>query len=676
MILGMYKFIISFILFLFHANVVQADLFSDLANILNNPSTPICVANVASPYCKNTYNNGDYYVGSWNGNMRSGKGYYAWNSGEKYQGEWKDDKRDGEGVNYYVNGDIARGNYKNDQFTGFGTYKWSNGESATGQWKNTKLEGFATWTLADGRIYIGYYKNHEKNGKFTLVSVSGEKEIAYYKNDEKIINTNTNTNTNTNININNVGNKNQLKECEKNKIFNNCYGEYLYEEGDNAGDKYVGAWRNDKYHGHGTYTFADGENYVGEFENDKYHGNGTYTYANGEKYAGEYENGKMHGLGTSTYAGGDTYVGETKNEKREGHGTYTFASGEKYAGEWQNDERNGQGVNTFPSGEKYAGEWQNDNMHGQGTYTYRDGDKYVGEWKNNLANGFGRLTESDGFIYVGEWKDDNMHGNGKATYPDGEVKQGVFDNNTFKGEEIERSVSRAISEVNKKEELVPWSLGSAFFINSNGYAITNQHVIEGHCEKIKGTVKEEVYFFRIIGADEANDIAILKTIKKTNKHFIRLADAPLLGEEIIVAGFPLSERILNHNVKITKGIVSALSGINNNFSDIQIDAAIQPGNSGGPIVNSAGELVGVTTYAAVSTKEEDFKIENMNFGKKISIVKEMLLSKEVEFNEFELWKSTPGNTVEIANLLSNATTQIYCLNTQKKWDEISQDTKK
>ena len=97
MILGMYKFIISFILFLFHANVVQADLFSDLANILNNPSTPICVANVASPYCKNTYNNGDYYVGSWNGNMRSGKGYYAWNSGEKYQGEWKDDNFSGSG---------------------------------------------------------------------------------------------------------------------------------------------------------------------------------------------------------------------------------------------------------------------------------------------------------------------------------------------------------------------------------------------------------------------------------------------------------------------------------------------------------------------------------------------------------------------------------------------------
>ena len=73
-----------------------------------------------------------------------------------------------------------------------------------------------------------------------------------------------------------------------------------------------------------------------------------------------------------------------------------------------------------------------------------------------------------------------------------------------------------------------------------------------------------------------------------------------------------------HNIKITKGIVSAKSGYKNNFSEIQIDAAIQPGNSGGPVVNSKGELVGVTTYSYVGTPD-DIKIgdgpTNMNFAK-------------------------------------------------------------
>ena len=52
----------------------------------------------------------------------------------------------------------------------------------------------------------------------------------------------------------------------------------------------------------------------------------------------------------------------------------------------------------------------------------------------------------------------------------------------------------------------------------------------------------------------------------------------------------------NSSIKITRGIISSLSGVQNNFSEIQIDAPIQPGNSGGPIVNMYGELVGVSTY--------------------------------------------------------------------------------
>ena len=83
-----------------------------------------------------------------------------------------------------------------------------------------------------------------------------------------------------------------------------------------------------RYHNcFGTYTYAGGDKYVGEFKDDKYHGQGTYTYASGDKYVGEYKDNKKHGQGTYTFAGGDKYVGEFKDDKYHGQGTYTFASG-------------------------------------------------------------------------------------------------------------------------------------------------------------------------------------------------------------------------------------------------------------------------------------------------------------------------------------------------------------
>ena len=67
-------------------------------------------------------------------------------------------------------------------------------------------------------------------------------------------------------------------------------------------------------------------------------GYGTYTWANGDKYVGEYKDGKYHGQGTYTYANGDKYVGEWKDDKRYGQGTFTAADGRVYKGIWENNE--------------------------------------------------------------------------------------------------------------------------------------------------------------------------------------------------------------------------------------------------------------------------------------------------------------------------------------------------
>jgi S1-C subfamily serine protease len=69
-------------------------------------------------------------------------------------------------------------------------------------------------------------------------------------------------------------------------------------------------------------------------------------------------------------------------------------------------------------------------------------------------------------------------------------------------------------------------------------------------------------------------------------------EKPELLQDIYVAGYPFGQKI-STSVKVTKGIISSLTGIGNNFSNIQIDAALQPGNSGGPILNDKGNVVGV-----------------------------------------------------------------------------------
>ena len=88
----------------------------------------------------------------------------------------------------------------------------------------------------------------------------------------------------------------------------------------------------------GTYTFPDGEKYVGEWKDDKYHGQGTFTSPDGTKYVGEYRDGNMHRQGTYTFPDGEKYVGEWKDDKRHGQGTLTFANGRVKKGIWSDGE--------------------------------------------------------------------------------------------------------------------------------------------------------------------------------------------------------------------------------------------------------------------------------------------------------------------------------------------------
>ncbi len=145
-------------------------------------------------------------------------------------------------------------------------------------------------------------------------------------------------------------------------------------------------------------------------------------------------------------------------------------------------------------------------------------------------------------------------------------------------------------------------LGSGFLISSEGYILTNDHVAGNAKEIIVTMTNGEKYPAELVGTDMISDVALLK-IKGKNFPFVKLgnSDDVIIGEWVITFGNPFG---LFENIDkpiVTVGVVSA-KGMNLSVEDnrsyrglIQTDAVINAGNSGGPLVNSAGEVIGINT---------------------------------------------------------------------------------
>ncbi|MDH3536740.1 MAG: DegQ family serine endoprotease [Gammaproteobacteria bacterium] len=138
------------------------------------------------------------------------------------------------------------------------------------------------------------------------------------------------------------------------------------------------------------------------------------------------------------------------------------------------------------------------------------------------------------------------------------------------------------------------SLGSGFIISDDGYILTNHHVISGADEVIVRMSNRNEYVARIIGSDEASDVAVLK-VDAEDLPTLKLGDSNRLkvGEWVLAIGSPFG-----FDATVTAGIVSAKGRSlpsDNYVPFIQTDVAINPGNSGGPLFNLDGEVVGINS---------------------------------------------------------------------------------
>jgi len=177
------------------------------------------------------------------------------------------------------------------------------------------------------------------------------------------------------------------------------------------------------------------------------------------------------------------------------------------------------------------------------------------------------------------------------------------------------------------------SLGSGFLISPDGYILTNEHVIDNASEIVVTTTAGRQYKAKVVGSDYVYDVALLK-IEGSSFPFIVLgnSDDIIIGEWVIALGNPFGLFDISAKPTVTVGVVSATDmdfkgelqvGGKSYTGMIQTDAAINGGNSGGPLVNSLGQCIGINTFIISGSSYEKTSV-GIGFAIPINRVKKLL----------------------------------------------------
>jgi S1-C subfamily serine protease len=249
------------------------------------------------------------------------------------------------------------------------------------------------------------------------------------------------------------------------------------------------------------------------------------------------------------------------------------------------------------------------------------------------------------------------------------------------GEDRQRQEQAKEESRTRKKQLPQLGTGSGFFVSKMGHVITNAHVVH-NCNKVTiGDNANKQVPAELINTDRSNDLALLKLstlemasaeskslIQKLGIVVVPLASKGLLrsedvrlGEKVLVAGYPFVD-LLGDTIKVTSGIVSATRGPGDNSGQFQLDAAIQPGNSGGPIYDIGGNIVGVVISQLdkrMMEKAIGSLPENVNFGIKASTVRQFLMSSGLPSKKAE--RTEEKSTEQLAEIAKNQALMVMCL---------------
>jgi S1-C subfamily serine protease len=176
------------------------------------------------------------------------------------------------------------------------------------------------------------------------------------------------------------------------------------------------------------------------------------------------------------------------------------------------------------------------------------------------------------------------------------------------------------------------SIGTGFFVSATGHILTNAHVVDG-CDSARISSPNGAVSSRIIARDIRNDLALLKADLAPSK-IAGLRTGARLGEQVAAFGYPL-RGLLSTSGNFTVGNVTALTGIGDDTRYLQVSVPVQPGNSGGPLLDASGNLVGVVSAKLnalnVMVATQGDIPQNVNFAIKGSVAAIFLESNGVSF---------------------------------------------
>ena len=650
-----------------------------------------------------TWPSGDKFVGEFKSGKRHGQGTFTWITGASYHGEWENGQQHGEGVYTSKNGATKEGIWKKGKFLYSKKIKKNNSKLAVKS--NDNLEKgkvnlnnifthskslpncspnyandiqkplswnwdncFGTVEYKKGKFkgwkYEGAFKNGRPHGHGITVQHNGDKYVGNYK----------------------YGKKNGKGTY------------YLLSEGQYKHDIYEGNFKDGVKHGMGTYLYLGegknkGDKFVGEFKNDKRHGNGTYFHKNGDKYVGNYKNGKIDGYGVYNYNGHE-YKGEFKDGKRHGEGVFVWANGRIQEGVWKNDKF--QYKKKIKGNTKSFANLNSSKNSSLASNQTKDPKKRPLASVSDTSVCYNATTTSNGNKV---WNDRNENFVGEAKYRG--LDCGVTEKNkTFiaskpkntkpsissleleKEKAKRKALEQRIAELEKKNNELQQpkkikrkqsnEVGSGFYVSKFRHILTNQHVVN-QCKKISvGDSIDKQIPANLIASDKRNDLAILQTLSMEmasadTKSFVQnlsIKIVPIVsgglireedvigGEQIFVAGYPLGDMV-SDSMRLLPGLVNATKGYDNDITQFETDASIKKGNSGGPIYDMRGNIVGVAVKRLNVSQSDNF-----NFAIKGRIVKQFLDAHGV-ITSIANRKSQMSST-EIYKIASKQTVMVIC----------------
>lgn len=198
--------------------------------------------------------------------------------------------------------------------------------------------------------------------------------------------------------------------------------------------------------------------------------------------------------------------------------------------------------------------------------------------------------------------------------------------------------------------------GTIFFVDGSGLALTNAHVANG-CQSLKVALPDGEAEAKLVEADTANDLALIKVPGRKGP-FARFRAPPPVrqGEDAVVYGFPMAGALSTQG-NLTTGIVSALAGLRDDSRYLQITAPVQHGNSGGPLLDGSGHVMGVVV-SRMNTDPGGQLAQNVNFAIKSQIAATFLDTNGVAYETASSKARLP--TADIGDLAKGFTAMVKC----------------